>query len=177
MQIVLASDVKISTNSNESVVIEIQNKSTNEKIKIFDNNGTLLFFDHIKKEHYLKVFAMDKLPYGEYHVIYEDDTKISLAIVVKSKDGMLLTSDFSYVKFKPMINQKNDYLNIGFTNSEYNDVDISISDDQGNELIEITNLKGLIIKKTFNTKNLPAGEYVIKLKSGNQTFTNRIVIG
>ncbi len=176
MQISLASDIKISTNGKESVVIEVQNKSKNEKIKIFDKAGNLLLLDNINKEHYLKTFAMGNLPYGEYHVIYENDSKINMAIILKSEEGMLLTSDFSRVSFKPMINQKGDFLSIGFTNLNYNDVEISIIDNDGNELIEITDLTELMIKKTFNTKNLPADEYVIKLKSGSQTFTNRIEI-
>ncbi len=175
-QITLASDVKISTNGKESVVIEVQNNSKNEKIKIFDKNGNLLFFENITKEHYLKTFAMNNLPNGEYHVIYENDSKINLAIVLKNNEGMLLTSDFSKVSFKPMVNQKGDYLSIGFTNPKFNNVEINISDNDGNEIIEIADLNDLIIKKTFNTKRLPKGIYVVNLRSGDETFTNTIEV-
>jgi hypothetical protein len=175
-QIILASDVKISTKGKESVVIEVQNNSKNEKIKIFDKNGNLLFFENINKDHYLKTFTMNNLPNGEYHVIYENESKINLAIVLKNEDGMLITSDFSKISFKPMINQKGDYLSIGYTNPKFNNVEIKIIDDFGNELVEINDLNDLLIKKTFNTKNLPGGHYIIKLRSGDETFTNTIEI-
>ena len=176
IQITLASDVKISTKDNQSLVIEVLNNSKNEKIKIFDKEGNLLFFENIKKEHYLKTFTMNNLPNGEYHVLYENDSKINLAIVLKNNEGMLLVSDFSKISFKPMISQKGDYLSIGYTNPKFNNVEISINDEDGDELVEVSDLNDLIIKKTFNIKRLPKGNYTIKLRSGDKTFTNSIEI-
>lgn len=176
LQQVSASNLKIRTVGNESVVIEVQRTSTDESIKIFDKIGNLLFFEDIDKENYLKTFKMNDLPLGEYHVIYENKSKKELAIIVKNEEGMLITSDFSQISFKPMLNQKENFLSIGFTNPNYEKVSITISDSFGNELVEIKGIKDLIIRKTFNTYKLPKGDYFIELECGSESYSKSITI-
>lgn len=176
LQQVSASNLKIRTVGNESVVIEVQKASTDESIKIFDKTGNLLFFEDIDKENYLKTFKMSDLPLGEYHLIYENKSKKELAIIVKNEEGMLITSDFSQISFKPMLNQKENFLSIGFTNPNYEKVSITISDSFGNELVEIKGIKDLIVRKTFNTDKLPKGDYFIELQCGSESYSKLVTI-
>lgn len=176
IQITSANDVKIRTNGNESVVIEINNETQNEKIKIYDHKGKMLFFENISRTNYLKTFAMNTLPSGQYYVEYENDNKVKIAIIQKTTEGQLITSDFSKISFKPMFHQKGDYLSVGFTNIKYENVDIAISDDNGFELVKIKGLNELLISKTFNTRKLPKGEYVVNVSCGNKSYSKIIDI-
>lgn len=176
LQVISANDVKIRTNGNESVIIEITNETQNEKIKIYDNNGKVLFFESISGENYLKTFAMNNLPSGQYYIEYENDNKVKVAIVNKTKDGQLITSDFSKITFKPMFSQKGDYLSVGMTNVKHESVDITVNDQSGFELVKIKDLNGLLISKTFNTKKLPKGEYIVNVACGNKSYTKVVDI-
>jgi hypothetical protein len=176
IQMVSASDIKIRTNGNKAILIEVTNGSVNENIKIFDAKGNLLFFENITKENYLKTFMMNNLPSGQYFIEYENDNKVNRALVEKNNDGELITSNFLKTSFKPMVQQNGDYLSIGFTNPSYNNVKISIEDLEGFEVVEVENLSSLVIRKNFNTKRLPQGQYIINVVSGKESFTKTIEI-
>jgi hypothetical protein len=175
-QIISANDVKIKTIGNESVIIEITNHSDNEKIKIFDKEGTLLFFESINKDNYLKTFVMTSLPSGKYFIEYENNNKVTTAMVTKTSDGTLIVTDFSKISFKPMFKQNGDFLSIGLTNPTYKNVNISISDIDGYEFVEIKGLTDLMIRKTFNTRRLSKGEYKVTVSFGNESYTKMISI-
>ncbi len=176
VQALTASNVKIKTNGNTSVVIEVTKNSVDENIKIFDNEGHVLFYETIKNESYLKVFKMDNLPSGKYFVQYENESKVNTAVVEKTIDGELITSDILKISFKPIVKQNGNVLSVGFTNPKLNAVEISIQDLDGYEVVELDNLNELLIRKNFNTKKLPQGEYTINVRSGKDSFTQIIDI-
>lgn len=176
IQILAAKDIKVSVSGNESVIIEVINEKQNEKIKIMDNEGNILFFENISTKNYLKTFAMSSLPSGKYYIEYEDDDKVKIATVKKTKEGLLITSNFSKITFKPMFSQKGNYLSIGITNLKNEKVGISISDEYGFELIDIKGLNEFLVSKTFNTRKLPEGKYKVNVTCGDKSYTKFIDI-
>ena len=61
VQVFAASDLQIRTNENSEVIIESNEISDNQQIRIFDENGTLLFFEEISKDKYLKTFSLSSV--------------------------------------------------------------------------------------------------------------------
>lgn len=176
VQLFAASDIDIRTNGNAEIIIEANNITGEERIRIFDENGTLLFFEAIHEHDYLKTFTLSTLPVGKYFVEYENDNRINTAVVVKEKNNTLVTSNFNRVSFKPMINQKGNFLNVGMTNPKLKEVSISIIDPKGYELTEVENLNTLFVNKTFDTKRLPKGDYSVQVNCGTHSFTKLISI-
>lgn len=176
LQVFAASEIQIRTNGNTEVIIESDEISNNQQIRIFDEEGTLLFFEKISEDKYLKTFSLSTLPNGRYFVEYENDEKTNTAVIIKSENNILTTSDFNKISFKPIVKQDGDFLNVGITNPKFEDVDMIFTDTTGYELLEINNLKGLFVKKTFNTKKLPAGDYSLQIKCGDKSFTKMVSI-
>lgn len=176
LQVYAASDVQIRTNGNSEVIIESDEISANQQIRIYDKEGTLLFFEKISKAKYSKTFSLSTLPNGRYFVEFENDNKINTAVVVKSENNILTTSNFNKISFKPIVKQDGDFLNVGITNPQFENVEMTFKDSTGYELVEINNLKGLFVKKTFNTKNLPNGDYSLQINCGDQSFTKTVSI-
>lgn len=176
VQVFATSDIEIRTNGNSEVIIEANKNAGDESIKIFDEERTLLFFEKINEDKYLKTFKLSTLPVGKYFVEYENENKVSIAVILKTENSTILTSGFSQISFKPMIKQDGDFLSVGLTNPQLKNVSITISDVQGFELTEVKNLKELFVKKTYNTNNLPEGEYTIRVKCGKDSFTKLINI-
>lgn len=174
IQTLTASNVKIRTNGNTSVVIEATKNTEDENIKIFDNHGHVLFYETIKNERYLKVFSMENLPSGKYFIEFENENKINTAVVQKTIDGQLITSDVLKISFKPIVKQNGDVLSVGFTNPNLESVEISIRDLDGYEVVELDNLNEFFVRKSFNTKKLPKGEYTINVRSGKESYTQII---
>lgn len=170
------SDIEIRTNGNSEIIIEAQKTTGEERIRIFDEEGTLLFFEVINERKYLKTFALSTLPNGKYFVEYENESKINTAVIVKKENNTVVTSAFNQVSFKPMINQDGDFLSVGMTNPQLNKVSISITDSKAYELVEIKNMNDLFVKKTFDTKSLPKGDYTVQVKCGSKSFTKLITI-
>ena len=175
-QVITASDIKIRTNENAEIVIEASELTGEEHIRIFDEEGTLLFYEVINERTYLKTFKLSTLPNGKYFVKYENESKINTAVIVKNGDHAEVTSDFNRVSFKPMIKQDHKFLNVGITNPQLENVRISIKDENGYELTEIKNLNDLVVKKTFNTTKLPKGQYSVQVNIGNQSFTKMVAV-
>lgn len=176
VQVFATSDIQIRTNGNTEVVIEADQTSGEGRIRIFDEENTLLFYEIISEDKYLKTFRVSTLPNGKYFVEYENENKINTAIIVKSAENTLYTSNFDQIRFKPMIEQKGDYINVGMTNPQLQKVSISVTDFTGYQLVNIKNLKGLFIKKTFNTHKLPKGDYSLKVKCGDKSYSKLVSI-
>jgi len=176
VQVFAMSDIQIRANGNSEVIIKAEKTSGNEHIRIFDEKGTLLFFERINEKQYQKTFTLSTLPDGKYFVEYESDSKINTAVIVKKSNETVITSNFNQVSFKPMINQNGDYLSVGLTNPQLKNVSMSITDSKGFELTEVKNQNELFVKKTFNTERLPKGEYSVRVKCGSQSFTKLISI-
>jgi hypothetical protein len=173
---VFANDISIEANNNNGVVIKVNNVVENKNIKIYDENGTILFSEMISTTDYLKVFNLNAFSKGQYFIEYENDNKITTAIVEKSDNGIEVISNFNEITFKPIVNQNGNYVNIGFTNPKRQDVDIIVYDIDDFELVKVEDLNDLFVKKTFNTIKLPEGDYTIKVKSGENTFSKVITV-
>lgn len=172
---VFSADISIKADNND-VIIRVNSISENENIKIYNEKGEVLFSEQISSKNYLKVFALDKVSKGQYFVEYENDNEINTAIVEKHDNGIVVTSNFKEITFKPIIKQNDNYTSVGFTNPNKLNVDITITDENGFELVDIQNLNDLFIKKTFDTVRLPKGEYTVMVKSNKNTFAKNITI-
>ncbi|QTY27522.1 T9SS type A sorting domain-containing protein [Flavobacterium sp. CS20] len=176
VQVFAISDIQIRTNGNSEVIIEANKTTGEESIRIFDEKGTMLFFEKINKDKYVRTFKLSTLPNGKYFVEYENDSKINTAVILKKGDDIIVTSNFNQVSFKPMINQNGDYLSVGLTNPQLKNVSMSITDEKGFELTEIKTKNEMFVKKTFNTARLPKGDYSVQVKCGKESFTKLISI-
>ncbi|MGX1024166.1 T9SS type A sorting domain-containing protein [Psychroflexus sp. MBR-150] len=176
VQVFAISDIQIRTNGNSEVIIEANKTTGEESIRIFDEKGTMLFFEKINKDKYVRTLKLSTLPNGKYFVEYENDSKINTAVILKKGDDIIVTSNFNQVSFKPMINQNGDYLSVGLTNPQLKNVSMSITDEKGFELTEIKTKNEMFVKKTFNTARLPKGDYSVQVKCGKESFTKLISI-
>lgn len=176
VQVFATSDIQIRTNGNEEVIIEAVKTSGEERIRIFDERGTLLFHDFINEDNYSKTFTLATLPQGKYFVEYENENKINTAVIVKNSDNSISTSNFNKINFKPIIKQENGYWNVGLTNPLLQKVNITVKDVAGYELVEVKNLKGLFVKKTFNINKLPEGDYIVEISCGDKSYKRTLSI-
>jgi len=172
---VFSADISIKADNND-VIIRVNTMTENENIKIYNEKGEVLFSERINSKNYLKVFALDEVSKGQYFVEYENGNEINTAIVEKDANGIVVTSNFKKITFKPIIKQDGNYTSVGFTNPNRLNVNITIIDENGFELVDIQNLNDLFIKKTFDTIRLPKGDYTVMVKTSKNTFAKNISI-
>jgi len=172
---VFSADISIKADNND-IIIRVNTMTENENIKIYNEKGEVLFSERINSKNYLKVFALDEVSKGQYFVEYENGSEINTAIVEKDANGIVVTSNFKKITFKPIIKQDGNYTSVGFTNPNRLNVNITITDENGFELVDIQNMNGLFIKKTFDTIRLPKGEYTVMVKTTQNTFAKNISI-
>jgi len=115
------------------------------------------------------IFAL--LLLGTINVVATD-----LSIDNKDVNGITINNAIDDKVFEPIIEQNDEYINFGLTNPTKENIDIIITDAYGYELVNIQNLNDLFVEKTFDTSELPNGNYTIKVKTGENTFTRTITV-
>ena len=99
-----------------------------------------------------------------------------LSIDNKDVNGITINNAIDDKVFEPIIKQNDEYINFGLTNPTKENIDIIITDGFGYELVNIQNLDDLFVKKTFDTSELPSGDYTITVKTSKNTFTRTITV-
>lgn len=94
----------------------------------------------------------------------------------KNVNDVTLNDKTKTFLFDPIIKQKDDYVRLGLTNPEKENVDIIVKDVFGYELLNIQNQDDYFIKKTFDVSQLPQGDYTIEVIANDITFTKVITI-
>jgi len=162
----------ISTISEEKVITLTLDENSNEyvEVKIVDTNGLELleekFDSKVTKN---RKYNLKNLPKGKYFLKVYDSQKIITRDINLGYDNVTIGTEETL--FKPSIKFLDGSWRISYL-AQGKTASISITDQEGNELIEDRIRKETIINKIYNLQKLDAGIYRIVVKTDNQYFSH-----
>ena len=170
-----AKDIEVKV-SEEKLVVELDNTQEGSTLILADMNGEVLFKDALMESSYKKALDLHSIPSGTYFLNFEKNDSILTTVITKDAEGVTVKKTESKIFFKPFYKTLEDKVLVSFTNPGYEDATFRIYDAEGTLMSSSTN-NDLVVKKTFDFSEVPAGEYVISLKVGERTITKTITLG
>ena len=164
-------DVRI---NEETLFVEVQNSFMNATLTLKDEEGNLIFKDGlIDNKSYRKTLNFATAHTGTYYLNFENEFYIFTKVIKRSNKGVKIDKEASEIIFKPTYKISDRKLMFSLTNPEERMTQIEVYDVRG-ELVNSITANDLIIKKTLDFKRVPKGEYLIKIKRGQQVFTKTV---
>ncbi|MCF4101946.1 T9SS type A sorting domain-containing protein [Gillisia sp. M10.2A] len=161
-------DVRI---NEETLFVEVQNSFMNASLTLKDEEGNLIFKDGlIDNKSYKKTLNFGTAQIGTYYLNFENEFYIFKKVIHRLNKGVKIDKEASEIIFKPTYKISERKLMFSLTNPEEKMTQIEVYDVRG-ELVNSITSNDLIIKKTFDFKRVPKGEYLVKIKRGQQVFT------
>lgn len=153
--------------SKAKVQIEVP---THEDVTVYvtDDDGRRLLYDVIdKNSKYSKVFDFTQVDDGMY--IFTTETgQATVTKTIELKDENIFVKNKEFL-FKPIFKMEDDILMVHFLNQLDEEVSVSMKSTT-RDYYEEAGYSEMVYDKSFDVKNLPAGEYTFTLASGNRVY-------
>lgn len=167
---------EVTVDSSQTLVVEINKNLQKASLTIQDEQGNIFFKDGLMDTmSYRKSLNLKELPEGTYYVKFENGYNIFTEVVVKSQEGLQLKEGTRKVLFKPSFRLDEKKLRVLFTNPEEKFTRLEICDASG-EIVGLVKSSSATIQKTLDFSQVPAGNYFVRIKSGDETFKNEFYI-
>lgn len=144
------------------------------ELEIADDNGETIYSKKVLgKQNYFQLLSLANMPDGEYRVTLKNIDKIEeKKFIIKNSDAQLFTEQ---PETEPSFYMQDDNsLIISYLNSKEALVNIFfIKDDD--VVFEDRGLTGRAMSKKYSLKQLPRGEYTVKLYAGSKIYTYPLV--
>ena len=172
-----ADELEVKVTAKRTITIELDNLTTGAVLLFQGKNGEILFRDSLQSQgHYKRTFDLEVIPNGIYLVSLERENSVLTREVVKSNEGVELNGNPSQIIFKPYFKVIEREVQIFLTNPGKKPAYFDVYDKQGNRVTSVTN-RGKMIQKRLDFSQVPAGEYTIKVRVGERTFTKNVNLG
>ena len=176
---VKASDdaLEIKVNEEQNLIIELQSIENGAILSLQDRKGEVLFKDRFFHENnYSKILDFESLPDGSYSLLLEREFSISTS-VIRKEGGNLSIDDNAYnFVYKPLFRINGKKVVLYLANPEEANMEIEVLDREG-EVVASFKSKDLVLKKTLDFSNVPAGDYRIKIKTRKNNFVKTLTLG
>ena len=170
-----AKDIEVKV-KKEQLVVSLENTQGGSTLILTDMNGEVLFKDTLMKSSYKKALDLHSIPQGTYFLKLEKEDSIVTTVISKDNEGVTVNKASSKIFFKPFYKTLEDKVMVSFTNPGYEKATFRVYDMEGNLMTSSTN-NDLVVKKTFDFSEVPAGKYMIALTVGERTITKTITLG
>ena len=163
--------VKIST-AEKSIIVDLGSvKKEAITIVIEDADKNILVKETVKENpHFVKSYNMSQLGTGRYTLTVTKKTVRTVqTFEITAKKLALMTID-KKEKFLPVVSMNKGKLDVNVLLGNYNNITVTIMDNEGREVTKDKNYVVLNLHKRYNLDDLPSGIYVIEVVAGDETF-------
>ncbi len=163
-----------SRSNAKSLVLELDSKSPETSVRLYDAEDNIIFSDYITNAIYAKKFDLKNLTEGSYvfrvenalsAYIYTIDVKKGSVDIVKRKENS-----------KPVFRKKDSVVYLNLLNLDKKDVKIQVTDSSNRMVFEEVVTDEMIVQKVFNFKTANPDGYTISVKDGNDVYYEAIVV-
>lgn len=138
-------------------------------VVITDAKGEVLINDEIKDAPG-KIYNLKSLANGTYNVAVSNSLRtINSSVAISGSNVSVIASSTTY---KPIVTIKDGYFDVNAL-AQGRTVTVSVLDAEG-EVFSTSYRNTAAISKRFVTTDLPAGEYTVVVRKGNDTITKTI---
>ncbi len=163
--------VKIST-AEKSIIVNLGSVQKEViSIVIADADNNILVSETVKnKPNFVKRYNMSKLESGKYTLTVTKKTVRTVqTFEITAKDLTIATIN-KKEKFIPVVSINKGKLDVNVLLGNYNNITVTIFDNEGRKVSEDKNYVVLNLHKRYNLDELPNGIYVIEVVAGDETF-------
>ena len=139
---------------------------------IFDDKGTRIYSQEIRRFETGVKYVMNNLPTGKYTIEIHGDSFMEFYSTVLTKDGLTIESNEAY--FRPSISSVNKKVVIDAELAEKEDIEISIYDKNEYLVYSFDDHKTGSYNKVFNLNKLKRGQYRVVVSTDHFTESSTI---
>ena len=163
-----AKNFDVAVAKNQILMVELNDAQEGDMLTLLDVDGKVLFKEEQLGNKFQKSLSLELLSEGTYYLHLEDANTIYTKEIVKENSSVIVKKD-SQIIFKPTFKQVENQVKLSFTNPSKENTQIYIYDAKGNIVTALEN-NDLVLKKTFDFSNVPAGDYMIAVLTDSRSF-------
>lgn len=169
--------VTVTSQGENKLMMNLFTQDASAMIRIIDANGYVLFSDKTGKDpKYSKIFDLDPLPEGAYHVEVEGENAIQV-INFRVENGQLLLTGEEETWYKPVIRQEGASASLQLLNLAGQPVKVSFRSASGQLLMKHNRSEEeLRIEQRYNLTELASGNYTMTVQVGTKIYQKQLVI-
>lgn len=158
-----------------SLIFKLDAPAPDTSLELTDSRGNQFYFDLLKGvKPYGKKFDMKGLEPGNYFLKVTDEIRETVYTIRLDNDGLTILGKVDNVK--PYFRKKGKRIYMNFLNTEGSDVAIRVLDSNNRVVFEETRHGELVIEKALNFEGAFKDEYTVVVKTGNKTFSKRVLV-
>lgn len=162
------SDLKITTDSRGHL-LTIQSDvslSLPSELRVLDDNGVLLHNSKLVAGAKLNTrLQLRALPSGDYRIEFTDAEGTTVQPLKIDRQGIEADVALATRSYFPRVDLNDKLLTINYLNVAGDRVDVRLSDNYGNEVIEDRLPASTTVQRSYSLENLPEGEYYVTVSS------------
>lgn len=164
--------LKIVSGENNAFTLVSNNvQGSDVTIRIFDAEGLSLLKEKIEVDKaFSKSYDLSKMPNGIYEVEIEDNISFRKYFVITTSGSIEVMENAEQKIFKPIVVLEESFLKFNLLNLGKGDVDLSLSNEYGEEIYLEKIQDSIAIHKGFDLSKLPAGVYAVGVKTERKSF-------
>jgi beta-galactosidase GanA len=168
--------VKIAS-SAKTIIVNLGDVQKEEiTIKIQDGDENTLVNETVKNvKGFTKKYNLSRLENGSYQMIITKKT-VRTVQPFKIEDGQVkMTETEKKEKFLPVINFKDEKLDVNVLLGNYSNIVVKLYDNEGREIMTDKHLAEFKLNKRYNLSKLPAGIYLAEVLAGDEIFSYTVI--
>ena len=140
-------------------------------ITISDADKNILVSETVKDNpNFVKRYNMSKLESGKYTLTVTKKTVRTVQPFEITTKSLEISTLHKKEKFIPVVSMNKGKLDVNVLLGNYNNITVTIFDNEGHEVTKDKNYVVLDLHKRYNLSDLPNGIYVIEVMAGDETF-------
>ena len=138
----------------------------NSKVRITDVNGlTLHTAEHKSGSAINTRLQLSALPKGTYSLSFTDAAGNIVQPICLTERGIVVDQTLAVQTYYPHVDLDDKLLTINYLNIPGKRVEISLSDDKGNEFVTDRLAASTTVQRAYSLENLPQGNYYVTVTS------------
>lgn len=167
--------LKVEAGIDKKFYLALENVSAQTSIKIFDREGFALVEESVSvSEHFEKIFNLENLQSGQYTLVIKSNYKETIQPIQIIGRNLIVDESKRQEYYPAIIQLEKKKVNLSVLNPTKSQVTLSIISRTG-ELLYRDALKDLVVvEKSYNLSQLPAGEYTVVVDTSKDVYTKNV---
>ncbi|WP_423818923.1 T9SS type A sorting domain-containing protein [Salinimicrobium sp. TIG7-5_MAKvit] len=166
---------EVRLNGEQTLLVDLSNLNQGTVILFEDQYGVTLYKDDlVRGGKYNKRLYLEMVPQGIYFLKVDKRLATKTWKIQKSSEGVKILGSSSTIG-KPHFRTHEEVLNVYISNPDKQPLNMTVEDGSG-VILATVKASGKDFQKSLDFSRVPSGEYFVKLYSGEEEFTKKVVI-
>jgi len=172
-------EVKISTIPAEKKIgLEISNVKQLQTIYIKDQSGIVLLSEELQPgQRYARLINLKELPVGKrYFLVLDNDLQKQIYPFMLTEQGAVMENANQKVLYKPVINLREDHIDLSYFNGQVSNVEVAFYDQNGEEFFSESMDYVIKVEKRYKLKSFTPGQYMLKVTTPSEAYVRQFEV-